>query len=473
MAQHFDTFVVFAAMRTGSNFLEENINDYPGLNCWGESYNPHFIGHAGKDELLGITIAQREKDPMALLEAMKGATDGLAGFRFFPSHDPRVFEAALKDRRCAKIILTRNPIESYVSHKIATATGQWRLGDLKNAKSAKITFVLSEFEKMLRNLQAFQLRILNGMQTSGQAGFYISYEDIQSLDVLNGLARFLGVDAPKDATNTRTKVQNPAGLRDKVVNYDEMITALGDVDHFNLGRIPNFEPRRGPNVPRYVAAGKSPLLYMPIKGGPEVQVHAWLEALDNEATITGFSQKTLRQWKRKNARHRSFTVVRHPVARLHSVFCEYILSDSPQAFTEIAQTLRTTYKLPLPNGAPGKGYDHDAHRAAFIGFAEFIKGNLGGQTSIRVDPAWATQSETLQGVSQFGLPDLVIREEDLAGDLAHMAGSVGLKKLPSLPEAAADQPFALKDIYNEAVEAAVKAAYQRDYMMFGYKPWGK
>ncbi|MFT6451282.1 MAG: hypothetical protein ACJA06_000764 [Halocynthiibacter sp.] len=148
-------------------------------------------------------------------------------------------------------------------------------------------------------------------------------------------------------------------------------------------------------------------------------------------------------------------------------------TDGPQAFSEIAQTLRSTYKLPLPDGAPGKGYDLETHRAAFIGFAEFVKGNLGGQTSIRVDPAWSTQSETLQGISQFGLPDLVIREEDLAGDLAHMGAAVGLKKLPSLPDGLPDQPFALKDIYNEAVEAAVKAAYQRDYMMFGYKPWGK
>ncbi len=30
MSGPFDYFVVFAEMRTGSNFLEENLNDYPG-----------------------------------------------------------------------------------------------------------------------------------------------------------------------------------------------------------------------------------------------------------------------------------------------------------------------------------------------------------------------------------------------------------------------------------------------------------
>lgn len=44
MSQHYDYFVIFAEMRTGSNFLEENVNSYPGLKCWGEIYNPHFVG---------------------------------------------------------------------------------------------------------------------------------------------------------------------------------------------------------------------------------------------------------------------------------------------------------------------------------------------------------------------------------------------------------------------------------------------
>ena len=188
MASRFDYFVMFAEMRTGSNFLEENINEYPGLKCHGEVFNPHFIGGAKKTEMMGVTMQMRQKDPLQLLDRMRVETKGLPGFRFFHDHDPRVLDHILPDPRCAKIILTRNPVESYVSLKIASATGQWRLNDMKNAKSAKISFDRAEFEDHIDQLQQFQMRLLRGMQTTGQTGFYIAYEDVRDLDVLDGLA---------------------------------------------------------------------------------------------------------------------------------------------------------------------------------------------------------------------------------------------------------------------------------------------
>ncbi|MEL7114389.1 MAG: nodulation protein NodH, partial [Pseudomonadota bacterium] len=183
MSRRFDYFVVYAEMRTGSNFLEENINDYPGLTCYGEAFNPVFIGGAKKMELLGVTLEQRESDPFILLDRMRIHTDGLSGFRFFHDHDPRILDKTLNDPRCGKVILTRNPLDSYVSRKIAADTGQWRLNDLKNAKSAKITFVRDEFEAHLDTLQAFQRRLMNGLQVTGQSAFYIGYDDIPDLDV--------------------------------------------------------------------------------------------------------------------------------------------------------------------------------------------------------------------------------------------------------------------------------------------------
>ncbi len=67
----------------------------------------------------------------------------------------------------------------------------------------------------------------------------------------------------------------------------------------------------------------------------------WLGRLGRGGLINEFSQKTLRQWKRANVPHRSFTVVRHPVARAHAVFCAQIMSG---AMPEIRQTLIKTYQ---------------------------------------------------------------------------------------------------------------------------------
>ena len=62
--------------------------------------------------------------------------------------------------RCAKIVLTRNPVDSYVSRKIAQATGQWKLTNVKRRKDSTVRFDAEEFEGHLARLQAFQLLLL-------------------------------------------------------------------------------------------------------------------------------------------------------------------------------------------------------------------------------------------------------------------------------------------------------------------------
>ena len=121
----FTSFVVLAEMRTGSNFLETNLNGIEGISCLGEAFNPHFIGYPNQDTLLGLDKSARDADPLGLLTRIREAPGGISGFRYFHDHDPRILDAVLDDPACAKIILTRNPLDSYVSWKIAQATGQW------------------------------------------------------------------------------------------------------------------------------------------------------------------------------------------------------------------------------------------------------------------------------------------------------------------------------------------------------------
>lgn len=469
MAQ-FDYFVVFAEMRTGSNFLETNLNDFEGIHCHGEAYNPHFISYPTSADTLGVTQAERDADPARLIRKVKEA-DGLNGFRYFNDHDPRVFDTVLEDPRCAKIILTRNPVESYVSLKIAKATGQWKLTNVKDAKAQKVTFDPAEFESHLEELQAFQVRLLNGLQKTGQTAFYVAYEDLQDVEVMNGLAAFLGCRDRLAALDTSLKKQNPSAMADKVANFDRMESALARLDRFNLNRTPNFEPRRGPAVPSYLAAPHAPLLFLPIRSGPDVTVENWLAALDNadrSALVSGFTQKTLRQWKRQHQGHRSFTVVRHPVARAHAAFCDKILSTGQGSFTEIHQSLQTTFEQHLPANMPAAAYGRREHREAFLGYLAFVKANLAGQTALRVDAHWASQAQAVQGFAEFALPDLILREDRLTEDLAILAAQIGKTTMPQVPVVTDPHADMLKDIYDKDIEAAVRDAYQRDYMTFGF-----
>ncbi len=376
------------------------------------------------------------------------------------------------------MILTRNHVESYVSRKIAWETNQWQLNDVKDVRKIKARFVPEEFEKLVYRFKAFQLQIKQALQKTGQTAFYIDYEESQDLDVLNGLGRFLGgVDGELTEFAGKFKKQNPPEpLQDKVKNYDELVETVAKIDLWDLGRVPNFEPARTPAVPTYVHAGEAPLIYLPIKGGPEDQVKGWMRGFGGEPE-SGFNQKSLRQWKRQHKGHRTFTVLRHPVARLHAAFCKHFLQDGPETYWDIKSALRDNFDVPpLPEHLPGDDWDRRAHHAAFLGgFIDFVKKNQTGQSGIRVDASWASQSAVMQGgFGQFMLPDHMLREDQLeVGGLGNLVAEVGLN-MPDLPAADPDQPpHALEDIYDKEIEAAVRGGvYQRDYMMFGFGPWG-
>lgn len=472
MAQ-FDYFVVFAEMRTGSNFLEANLNAFDGLACHGEAFNPHFIGYPNKDSILDVTLSARDADPKTLLRAIK-QTPELSGFRYFHDHDPRVFDKIMDDPKCAKIVLTRNPVDSYVSWKIAQATGQWKLTDAKARKDGKAEFDPDEFAAHLDALQAFQVTLLNRMQTSGQTAFYVAYEDLQSIDVMNGLAAWLGIDAQLEELDKNLKVQNPSALSEKVSNFGQMTAALAGLDRFNLTRTPNFEPRRGAAVPTYIASNSAPLVYLPIRGGRQDAVVAWLKALDGvDGGKPGskLSQNGLRDWMRDHPGHRSFSVLRHPLERAHAVFWHRILNTGQGGYGGIRTTLGKRYNVALPDDPNGEGYGISDHRDAFAHFLRFLKVNLAGQTAVRVDADWASQVKTIEGFAEFVLPDRLIRQETLAAELADLAASVGISDAPVVKQKDAEDRHALKDIYDVEIEGLARAAYARDYLMFGFEDW--
>ena len=140
---------------------------------------------------------------------------------------------------------------------------------------------------------------MNRLQAQGQTAFYVAYEDLQNVDVMNGLAKYLGIDEVLEGLDKSLKKQNPSPISAKVRNYDDMLRALSQLDRFDLTRTPNFEPRRGPNVPSYVAAAESALLYLPLKSGRQAEVMRWLAAVDGVERPdlkTKMTQKDNQNW---------------------------------------------------------------------------------------------------------------------------------------------------------------------------------
>lgn len=473
----FDLLAILADMRTGSNFLEANLDAVPGLRCWGEPFNPAFVGEPGRDGLLGVSRAEREADPGALVRAIR-AEPGLNGFRLFSDHDPRALDLVLPDPRVAKVVLTRNPVESWVSLEMARATHRWRLFNPSHATLVRVRWDAASFRGHLDRLQAWQLRIVKGLQRTGQAAFFLDYEDLQDLAALNGLLAWLGVEGRLRHLDRRLKKQNPEPLSEKVENFAEMEAALGGTlagpDRLDLGRTPNFEPRRGLAAPAAMASSGAPLLFLPLAAGPVAAVRDWLAGLDAAGLAEGLDSRALRRWKAERPGHLSFTVLRHPLARAHAAFCERILP--PDVLPEVRANMRRTFQLPVPEEGvdlcdpeAAAAWDLGSHRRAFVRFLELLRPLVAGQSSIRPDPAWASQVALVGGLSAWP-PDLVLREERLGGELPALAARVGLRGSPALGPTDPHRDR-LRAIHGPDLDALARAAVSKDYVAWGFADW--
>ncbi|MCQ0969254.1 hypothetical protein MLD63_02225 (plasmid) [Paracoccus sp. TK19116] len=462
MAEPFGRFVIFAGMRTGSNLLEATLNGLRGVTCFGEAFNPYMLGWPGKAELQGITMAEREADPHRLLATLFDRPDHLPGFRYFHDHDPRVFDAIIEDRSCAKIILSRSILDSYVSTRLAWETNQWKLNESEVPVPAAIEFKADEFRQVAAENAAFQSRILGALQRSGQVPFLLDYADLRDADVLRGLLHWLGRTDLEEVRPAQDQVpQNPREMRDKVTNYDDMQRALVEMDLFGTTRIPSFETSRGPAVPSYMAsdAGRG-LLFMPVRGAPSDRIAQWLATQGD--VQRDFTQKTLRQWKRGHPGHRSFTILRHPLLRAWQAFRTLIVDAKP----ELRQVLRDVHRVSLPPD-DGLGSMTDDQQSRHFGeFLDFLRRNLNGQTSLPTHPGWASQSEVVAGFARFGSPDAIVREDRLAEDMGWLARAVGINPPTSNDLAPQEWPAF---ITVRAHIAAARAAYLRDYITFGFE----
>lgn len=195
---------------------------------------------------------------------------------------------------------------------------------------------------------------------------------------------------------------------------------------------------------------------MPVRGGPSDRIEAWLSALGPvEGELT---QNALRQWKRAHPGHRAFTVLRHPLPRAWEAFHVMLAARNP----DLRRVLREVHRIGLPP-------DEDLHALTeadmlplFAGFLDFLRRNLNGQTGLATHPGWASQVEVLAGFARIASPDLVAREDRMAGDLGFLARAVGLDCDGPVPE---PLPQVLDD---PALRKAAKAAYLRDYVAFGF-----
>ena len=233
---------------------------------------------------------------------------------------------------------------------------------------------------------------------------------------------------------------------------------LAKIGFFNIDHIPNFEPRRQGAITTYAASDAIGLLFQPSKSGPDLRNGL----AGYGGVLTTFDRQALKAWRIEHLGHRSFTVLRHPLKRVHAAFCEY---REKEWMGELRGHLKRVHKFELPpKGAEFASIA--AHRAGFLKFLEMTKHLHASRTELRTPPYLASQVATITGFYVLQAPDQLLRENRLA----FVCAEAGVMMQP-VPDVAERQPLALADLYGADLEAACREAYARDYTAFGFGDW--
>jgi len=483
-AAPFSSFIILGAMRSGSNLLETFLNQYNKLVCHGELFQKAFIGVQGRQEFLGIDLQARNENPQRLLDAVRARNPKkITGFRFFQGHDARVLDTALKDPHCAKIILTRDPIDSFVSLKIALETKQWLVSDVAHRRTAQIRFDLDEYDKYLEERAQFYDKVSDALALLEQPFFKIDYSALHDVDNINRLAAFIGDKQKKAALNQPIKRQNPEPLSQKIINIKEVRAVLGAPNLFD-NHPPILKPvvETETDLSRAYICPKTPLIFGPIPSGPDLGPRRWMEVQCKASPEKGFSAHRFLEWQARHTDTAFFSVVRHPVSRAYNAFMHKIFATVSGAYLAIRQDLENQFGMFLPQGEISatqdkgvlveNGYGLEEHRISFKLFLVFVAANLANETKIRQDGKWQLQAEILRRYRILHPEVIVIKEENMKVGWYYLENRLDLPPIPTwrnAPDIA--YAFPLPEVYDAEVEALAKVAYGRDYEELGYESW--
>lgn len=469
-------FAIIAAMRTGSNLLEKTLAALGDTDCYGEAFNPAFISHPRAGEVLGCDLQARDADPLDFLESMVASRPNrIAGFRIFRDHNERVLNFVLSDPRCTKIVLTRDPLESWVSLQIAQKTGQWMLRDPRRRRTAKIRFDGGEFDRFATRQREQLEWVEDRLAWYGKIAIRLDYRDLTNRTVLQEAARAIGSGGtvPRDPPILR---QNPERFCEKVENYSDMCDYLGIVPDLAAPTMPETSPRM--LRPEGFAAG-----YAPIPGpalAPAIALMHRIEVRDFgrenlplPELLARAETRSLQASQQKDSP--VFTVTCHPLLRAHAALVHECFGPGWRA-SELRQELVQQYG-PMPTrralAHQTDAYSSDLHRTHFSAFLDRIADALAGSGQTHVIPEWVPQSDLLDRHHCGQASVETFHHEEFCGAARWLTEQMNLQPLPpgqiaGICKTGQESLLSPDDIVTPEIEAKVRNLYAADFERFDY-----
>lgn len=314
----YDSIAIIAAMRTGSQLLEAILNQHEHIQSFGELFNPVFIGNLQYKERFGMTVQTRDADPYALLQAVGfEATDNkLPIYRIFDEHNFDVLDYILKNPRIYKIILRRNPLDSFVSLKIAVATNQWQSKRERANATALVDLDADEYRAYFqKNLEFFDY-CETVLEDTEQESFALRYEQIKNITVINNILSDIGLEPLDRFFETMAKQNRP--VAEQVVNPEI------------LDDLPQYEPaialkmgKHSPIIDNVFIAQNCELAFVPLTLHSLSRELEYLEAANGEP-LKMLDTASVQAWLTQNENRKAYSRIFDPQTRFHGVFNDQI-----------------------------------------------------------------------------------------------------------------------------------------------------
>jgi LPS sulfotransferase NodH len=227
-------FAIMCRARTGSYLLVDLLNQFSDIVCHGEVFKQtHMEMNNFALQRLSYTVAERDAYPITFIGSIFSLTPNrITGFKVFESHNAVARQYILENSNIRKIILTRNPLDSYISLLRAKQTGEWVKKKIPSDSSrqqnpaVKLRFELNDFTQHVHWITAAEQRYAEAEVFTKQKFFRIGYEEVAQIEPVRKVAEFLeGCDLTASLAPTMEK-QISEPLENIVENYEEMKTHL-------------------------------------------------------------------------------------------------------------------------------------------------------------------------------------------------------------------------------------------------------
>ena len=225
-------FLLVGMMRSGSNFLERQLNLLPDVRCHGELFNTAFVGfsHEASGRPEGYKredTAARNADEEGFIAKVDQACDRrIIGLRLFLDHSAHMTARLLHDPNVAKIVLSRNLLEAYISLETARETGVWLTTESAKAPPKPVKVEINKLVTFALRQSLYYNDVQTVLHQTGQRYLQVDYNEIKDLAKLNEIARFVGSEHQFNAVTEPIRKQNPGTLEERILEFPKLLEEL-------------------------------------------------------------------------------------------------------------------------------------------------------------------------------------------------------------------------------------------------------